>query len=204
MFPSIVARPKSKQHIIVSTNKDAFVGDDVCSKAGIFIIKFPIEHGILTIWDNMEKIWQRTFYNELRVKPTEHPVLLTEAPLNPNAKRIFIPSMRIIGEFATVVYRHANASLALGFDLNRTFTEDTPSSPTHKFTSAVQTQMVHVPQMSGVEAPLMSFGNYFTCDTISFGIPPIGFLGTVKELLRRLSRRWHRRRTDSRRVGRLL
>jgi actin beta/gamma 1 len=47
----------------------------------------PIEAGFVHNWDDMEKVWNHTIYNELRVSPEEHPILLTEAPLNPKKDR---------------------------------------------------------------------------------------------------------------------
>jgi len=68
-------------------NKDFWVGDDAVAKKGMLTLNYPLEHGVVNNWNDMERIWHHTFYNELRIDPSEHPCMLTEAPLNPKPNR---------------------------------------------------------------------------------------------------------------------
>lgn len=87
VFAAMVGRPKQKGVMVGAGAKEEYVGDAAMARRGVLFIKYPLEHGIVTNWDDMEKIWHHAFHVELRVDPQEHPVLLTEAPLNPKANR---------------------------------------------------------------------------------------------------------------------
>lgn len=66
---------------------ETFIGRRAQELRGLLKIRYPLEHGIVTDWDDMEKIWSYIYSEELKTLPEEHPVLLTEAPLNPRHNR---------------------------------------------------------------------------------------------------------------------
>ncbi|KAG2374697.1 hypothetical protein C9374_010441 [Naegleria lovaniensis] len=85
VFPSIVARRKSG-----SGNHDVFVGDDAMKRKKDKVdleMKYPIQQGLVIHWDDMERIWHYTFDQALGSSSEEHPVVLTETPLNPKVNR---------------------------------------------------------------------------------------------------------------------
>merc|ERR1711877_83088 len=88
VFPAIVGRPKNASAMQGVQQKDCYIGEEANQKRGILNLNYPIAAGIVESWDDMEKVWNHTLYNELRVTPSELTgVLLTEAPRNPKANR---------------------------------------------------------------------------------------------------------------------
>jgi len=71
----------------VNEQEYGYIGDEAQAKRGILSLTSPIERGIVTNWDDMEKIWHHIFSDKLRIAPEEHSVLLTETPFNPKEAR---------------------------------------------------------------------------------------------------------------------
>ena len=85
--PSIVGRPRHRGVMVGMNEHEYFVGDRLNSMRGVLSLDYPIENGIINNWSDMEKLWHHTMYDLLRIAPEEHPVLLTEAPMNPKKNR---------------------------------------------------------------------------------------------------------------------
>lgn len=83
-----MGRPKHIRVMAGALEGDLFVGPKAEDHRGLLSIRYPMEHGIVNDWNDMEKIWNHIYSkDELATFSEEHPVLLTEAPLNPKKNR---------------------------------------------------------------------------------------------------------------------
>ena len=70
-------------------------------------VDYPIRHGIVENWDQMERFWEQCIFKYMRAEPEENYFMLTEPPLNPPENReataeIMFESFNIKGLYIAV------------------------------------------------------------------------------------------------------
>lgn len=89
VFPCLVGRPMLRYEEDLGDNelRDIVVGTAASEHRQQLEVTYPITNGIVQNWEDMGHIWDHTFYNILKVDPSECKILLTDPPLNPTKNR---------------------------------------------------------------------------------------------------------------------
>jgi len=92
IFPSLVGKPMMRYESDFENVelKDIMCGDEAAKYRAMLNTSYPVENGQVRDWEGMKHLWDYTFFEKLKIDPSEHKVLLTEPPLNPveNKKRM--------------------------------------------------------------------------------------------------------------------
>ncbi|ELR22533.1 actin subfamily protein [Acanthamoeba castellanii str. Neff] len=85
-IPAVVGYPRHSHSVPVGMGiKWFYVGDEVIAKRGILRQEIPMHNRTILNFDAMERVWHHTFYNELRVAPEEHPLVMSHTSFTPQA-----------------------------------------------------------------------------------------------------------------------
>jgi centractin len=90
IFRSVVGRTKFPRVMPGGAleGADTFVGSKVEEHRGSLLLSYPLDHGVVSNWSDMERLWANVYSKEnLNAASEDFPVLLTEAPLNPLSNR---------------------------------------------------------------------------------------------------------------------
>ncbi len=123
VFPSIVGRPRessSRSGRKKEKERDTYVGDEAFVRSDILSLRNRFRDGNGAInWDDVEKLMFHALYNELRVDPGSHPILLSEPPLCPKEHREKMTKLMFETFKCPAVYLASQAVLSL-FGTGRT------------------------------------------------------------------------------------
>lgn len=119
IFPAIIGNSNTTQIMIGGQNKDYFVGLEAQEKKVLLTLRNPIKDGIINNWDDIEKIWNHAFLNELHAVSEDYPVLMTEKPLTVRPHRERMISIMFDTFNCPAFYSNIQAIFAL-FSLGKT------------------------------------------------------------------------------------
>ncbi|MHA1770827.1 MAG: rod shape-determining protein [Candidatus Thorarchaeota archaeon] len=115
VWPTLIGYPRYESIMtdVDHYTRDYYIGEEAINLRGVLRLVYPISHGVIDDWDAIEKIWSYTFYNDLKVDPSESPVLLTEAPYNPRENRERMASVMFETFGVPAVYVATQAVMSL-------------------------------------------------------------------------------------------
>lgn len=59
VFPSVVGYPRKRSEMVEES--ESYVGAEILNKRDVLNLKYPIDCGFITNWDDMEKFWHYHF-----------------------------------------------------------------------------------------------------------------------------------------------
>ena len=110
-FSAIVGRQKYKH--VSNQGSSIYVGSFAQSKRGALTLSYPIQHGIVQDWEDLERLWDHTFKDVLRIDPQDHPLLITEPPMMPTSQREEMVEMLFNKFNVPAVYMANEAALTM-------------------------------------------------------------------------------------------
>ncbi|XP_062406625.1 uncharacterized protein LOC134097699 isoform X2 [Sardina pilchardus] len=112
IFPTVIGVPKYEEVMNGHFERETYIGHDAQHIRGVLALRYPMKNGIIRNWDDMEMIWSHTF-QQLSVEPEDHPVMLTEAALNPKENRQRMVELMFEAFSVPLTYVAMQAVLAL-------------------------------------------------------------------------------------------
>ncbi|WFD49377.1 Arp2/3 complex subunit, actin nucleation center [Malassezia furfur] len=110
--PTVPAKPGGLSHSSLASKRgiedlDFYIGDEAFAHSKTYQVDYPIRHGIVENWDQMERFWEQCIFKYMRAEPEENYFMLTEPPLNPPENReataeIMFESFNIKGLYIAV------------------------------------------------------------------------------------------------------
>lgn len=86
IFPSVVGTART-QTPATPEEGQTFFAEEALAKFNSHVPRRPVEYGLITNWSTYEELISYTYDSRLCVEASDHPVIITEIPLNPRANR---------------------------------------------------------------------------------------------------------------------
>ena len=108
-FRTCVGYPKNSDIY----HKDYFIGNQLKDQMNALNLEYPIKEGSIENWDEMEKIWQYIFCDELKVDPSEYNIVLTQPIMNTKWEKDKISQIMFESFYIPGIYLGYSVDLSL-------------------------------------------------------------------------------------------